>query len=62
MMDFATLAAASPTVLYLAGVIYLFHRLEKANQKMEKLVERYHTLLVDGVSFLRDVKEHMEAK
>jgi hypothetical protein len=29
---------------------------------MEKLVERYHTLLVDGVSFLRDVKEHMEAK
>lgn len=59
-VDLATLAAASPTVLYLAGVIFLFLRLEKANQKVEKLVERYHTLLVDGVSLFRDIKEHLE--
>lgn len=66
MLDFATLAAASPTVLYLSGVIFLFLRLEKANkahaEKMEKLVERYHSALLEGISIFKNIESHLEEK
>lgn len=66
MIDLTTLAGASPTVLYLGATVYLFHELRKTNkahiEKMEKLVERYHSALLEGTSIFKDIERHLEEK
>lgn len=47
------LAKLSPTVLYLGAVVFLFRRLEKANEKMEQLVDRYHNALLEGIRYMK---------
>lgn len=61
-IDFNTIATASPTVLYLCGVLYLFRENQKQAAKMEKLVERYHMTLLDGISMFKDIQRTMEDK
>ncbi len=54
------LAKLSPAVLYLGGLVYLYSELKKTQAKIEALLERYHTTLLEGITVLREVQKNTE--
>lgn len=61
---FSWISTASPTVIYLGGVVFLFLRLEKAQQSnvaaLTALVERYHSLVSESVHTLAIINERLD--
>ena len=60
------LATASPALVYLAGVVYLFSRLEAAQKAhtaaMNAVIDRYHEVVKEQVHVLALINEQLEKK
>jgi hypothetical protein len=72
-----SLVQLAPSALYLAGVIYLYRRNESQTasyllkleqhtllylEKMEKLLDRYHTLVVENVKAFQTISDELKDK